>query len=205
MNMTDSALTREAAADRISHVKAVAYLRVSTATQNPENQMAQIKRYCEALNVQIVKTYIDYDSGGRNDRREFQRMLDDSDRGMFDLLIIWSLDRFTREGISNTLGYLERLKRNGIAVRSVQESWLNTSDEGVGQLMLAIFAWLAKQERERIAERVRAGLDRAKRQGKRLGRPPGSQDKKKRAVSGYHMRYAGVTKDQRKLGQRKQK
>ncbi len=203
--MTDSTLTRETAADRSSYLQVVAYLRVSTATQNPENQMAQIKRYCEALNIQIVKTYIDYDSGGRNDRREFQGMLDDSDRGMFDLLIIWSLDRLTREGISNAFAYLDRLKRNGVAVKSIQEPWLDTRDEGVGQLLLAVFSWIARQERLRIAERVRAGLERAKREGKKLGRPVGSKDKRKRPVSGYHTRYAGKTKDQRKLGQRKQK
>ncbi len=186
-------------------MKAAVYVRVSSVTQNPENQLAQISAYASALNIKVTSVYTDYDSGGRNDRKEFQMMLADADRGAFGLLLIWSLDRFTREGISNTLGYLERLKRNGVAVRSVQESWLNTSDAGVGQLMLAIFAWLAKQERERIVERVKAGLQRARAAGTVLGRPRGSKDKVRRSVSGYHLRYAGVTKDQRKLGQRKPK
>ena len=70
---------------------------------------------------------------------------------------------------------------------------------------IAIFAWLAKQERERIAERVKAGLQRARAAGTVLGRPHGAKDKKRRSVSGYHLRYAGLKKDQRKLGQRKQK
>ena len=115
---------------------AAVYSRVSLATQNPENQLAQINHYARALNIKIANIYTDYDSGGRNDRKEFQRMLTDSDRGVFKQLIIWSLDRFTREGISNAFGYLDRLKRKGVTVRSVQESWLNTSDEGVGQLLL---------------------------------------------------------------------
>jgi len=117
-------------------------------------------------------------------------MLEDANKRKFDLLLIWSLDRLSREGISNTLGYLERLKRNGIALKSLQESWLDTRDEGLGQLLLAIFSWVAQQERKRIVERTRAGLLRAKRQGKRLGRPAGSKDAKKRRKSGYLLRYA---------------
>lgn len=186
-------------------MQAVVYKRVSLATQNSDNQLAQIRQYAAALNIEITNVYTDCDSGGRNDRKDFQRMLADSDRGMFDLLIIWSLDRLTREGISNAFAYLDRLKRNGVAVKSIQEPWLDTRDEGVGQLLLAVFSWIAKQERLRIGERVRAGLERAKREGKKLGRPAGSKDKRRRAVSGYHMRYAGLKKDQRRLGQRKPK
>ena len=116
-------------------------------------------------------------------------MFNDANKRAFDLLLIWALDRFSREGISNTLGYLERLKRSGIAVKSLQETWLDTRDDGIGQLLLAIFSWVAGQERKRIRERTLAGLKRARESGKRLGRPLGSKDKKVRRKSGYYMRW----------------
>ena len=94
-----------------------------------------------------------------------------------------------REGISNTLGYLERLKRKGIALKSLQESWLDTRDDGLGQLLLAIFSWVAQQERKRIVERTKAGLERAKKNGKQLGRPKGAKDKGVRRKSGYYLRH----------------
>ena len=167
------------------------YARVSKndESQNPENQLNPIRDYCKALGGKIVAEYTDLASGGRSDRENFVRMLEDADRRKFDLLLIWSLDRLSREGISNTLGYLERLKRNGIAIKSLQESWLDTRDEGLGQLLLAIFSWVAQQERKRIVERTLAGLERAKKQGKKLGRPIGRRDSKQRSKSGYYLRH----------------
>ncbi len=158
-------------------------------SQDPQNQLNPLRDYAKALGGEIVAEHIDFASGGRSDRENFVKMLEDADRRKFDLLLIWSLDRLSREGISNTLGYLERLKRNGVAVKSLQESWLDTRDEGLGQLLLAIFSWVAQQERKRIVERTKAGLDRARRNGTRLGRPAGSKDSRKRNRSGYYLRH----------------
>jgi len=173
-------------------MKIAIYARVSKndESQTPENQLIPLRDYARALKGEIVKEYVDLASGGNGDRRGFLKMLEDSDKHKFNLLLIWSLDRLSREGISNTLGYLERLKRNGIAIKSLQESWLDTRDEGLGQLLLAIFSWVAQQERKRIVERTKAGLARAKRKGKCLGRRPGSKDKKRRRKAGYLLRYA---------------
>lgn len=172
--------------------KAAIIARVSkdNSTQDPMNQIVPCRKLAESLGYTITEEYVDYASGGKSDREHFQRMLADSDKGKFSLLIFWSLDRLSREGIPNTLGYLQRLKRNGVAVKSLQESWLDTRDEGLGQLLLAIFSWVAQQERKRIVERTLAGLDRAKLAGKKLGRPKGSADKKVRRKSGYWLRYA---------------
>lgn len=161
-------------------------------SQDPLNQLNPLRDYAKALGGEIVAEYVDYASGGRSDRANFLKMMEDADRRKFDLLLIWSLDRLSREGISNTLGYLERLKRNGVAVKSLQESWLDTRDEGLGQLLLAIFSWVAQQERKRIIERTKAGLDRARRKGTKLGRPAGVKDSKKRCRSGYYLRYQKV-------------
>jgi DNA invertase Pin-like site-specific DNA recombinase len=80
------------------------------------------------------------------------------------VLLVWALDRVSREGIGRMVGYIEQLRAAGIRVLSHQESWLDTGGP-VGELVLAIFAWVAKQERERIGERVRAGQTRARAQG----------------------------------------
>lgn len=167
------------------------YARVSKNddSQDPQNQINPLRDFAKALGGEIVFEYVDLASGSNGDRQGFLRMLEDADKRKFDLLLIWSLDRLSREGIRNTLGYMERLKRSGIALKSLQESWLDTRDEGLGQLLLAIFSWVAQQERKRIVERTKAGLKRAKRQGKKLGRPAGAKDKKKRRRAGYLYRY----------------
>lgn len=167
------------------------YARVSKKdeTQNPKNQLGALRDYAKVLGGKVSVQYVDKASGGKSDRSGFLQMLADADKRKFDLLLIWSLDRLSREGIHNTLGYLERLKRNNVAVKSLQESWLDTRDSGLGQLLIAIFSWVANQERQRIVERTKAGLERARKEGKVLGRPFGSKDKKERRKSGYWNRY----------------
>ena len=176
--------------------KVALYVRVSKndESQDPQNQLNPLRDLAKAFEGEVVAEYIDLASGSNGDRQNFIHMLEDADRRKFDLLLIWALDRLSREGISNTLGYLERLKRNGIAVKSLQESWLDTRDEGLGQLLLAIFSWVAQQERKRIIERTKAGLERAKRQGKTLGRPMGKKDGRPRRKSGYINRWANGDK-----------
>jgi len=158
-------------------------------SQAPENQREPLKKMADSLGLEVVGEYQDFASGGNSNRPEFQRMLQDAGRRNFDLILVWSLDRFSREGISNTLSYLETLKRSGVALKSLQEGWLDTSDEGMGQLLIAIFSWVAKQERERISERTKAGLLRVRQSGKKLGRPNGSKDTKRRKKSGYFLRW----------------
>lgn len=169
------------------------YARVSKndESQDLSNQLSPLRDYARAFGGEIVNEYVDIASGGSSGRENFVIMFADADKHIFDLLLIWALDRFSREGISNTLRYLERLKWNGITIKSLQESWLDTRDNGLGQLLLAIFSWVAQQERKRIIERTKAGLKRAKRQSKTLGRKVGSKDARRWKKSGYYLRYAG--------------
>jgi len=175
---------------------AAIYLRVSTTDkQDPENQKLKLEKWAKGLDLEIVKTYTDRVSGGSANRPQFREMLQDAQRHKFDVLLIWSLDRFSREGILSTIKYIEELKASNVAIKSLVESWLDTSNSGVADLLLAIFSWVAKQERERISERTKAGLEKAKANGVKLGRPFGSTDKKRRVRSGYVLRYkkeAGV-------------
>lgn len=143
----------------------------------------------EAHGLEVVEEYEDYASGGNSNRPGFQKMLSDARERKFSIILIWSLDRFSREGISNTFHYLERLKKYDVALRSFQEKWLDTSDELFGGILIAVLGWVAERERKRISERTKAGLDRAKRDGKKLGRPNGGGDKGRRKRSGYLLRW----------------
>lgn len=171
-------------------MKIALYCRVSKndESQDPQNQLIPLRDYAKALKGEVVEEYVDLVSGSNGDRKEFLRMLEDADKRRFDLLLIWALDRLSREGISNTLGYIQRLKKNGIALKSLQEAWVDTND-GPGEVMVAVFAWVAQEERKRIVERTKAGLQKARRNGKILGRPEGKKDGKPRRKSGYLLRY----------------
>jgi len=171
--------------------KCVLYKRISTINggQDPENQTEPLKKMAESLGLEVVGEYTDTASGGNSNRPRFQQMLQDARERKFDFILVWALDRFSREGMLNTLHYLEELRKNKVALKSLQESWLDTSDQGMGQLLIAIFSWVAKQEKERISERTKAGLQRAKASGKKLGRKKGSKDKGRRRTSGYTRRW----------------
>jgi len=170
---------------------AAIYCRVSKLdeSQNPGNQLTPLRKFAETLNYEIVKEYIDYASGGNGNRPQFQQMLKDAKNRRFDVVLIWALDRFSREGILNTLGYLKTLKQANIGLKSLQEGWVDTTDSGMGELLIAILSWVAGQERKRIIERTKAGLEIAKANGKTLGRPKGSKDTKRRKKSGYLLRW----------------
>jgi DNA invertase Pin-like site-specific DNA recombinase len=154
-------------------VKTIAlYSRVSTKDrgQDTENQLVQLREFAAKQNWQIVAEYVDHTSGSHSDREQFQQMFADASRSKFDLVLFWSLDRLSREGVLETLQHLQRLTAHGVGWRSYTEQFLDS----VGPFrdaVLAILACLAKQERIRIGERTRAGLDIARAKGKRLGRP----------------------------------
>jgi len=97
-------------------------------------------------------------------------MFDDASRKQFDMVLFWSLDRFSREGVLETLQHLQMLSGNGIEWFSYREEYLR-SVGGFRHAVLAILAAIANQERVRLSERVQAGLSRARAQGKVLGRP----------------------------------
>lgn len=154
------------------------YSRVSTDRQETENQLVQLREFAARQEWDLAAEYIDQGISGAkagSARPEFSRMMKDASQRKFDLLLFWSLDRLSREGVSQTLDYLNRLQSWGVGFRSFSEPYLDSL--GVFKdAVLAILASIAKQERIRISERTKAGLDRVRRKGKRLGRPPISAD-----------------------------
>jgi DNA invertase Pin-like site-specific DNA recombinase len=105
------------------------------------------------------------------DRPGFAAMFKSAHQRKFDILVFWALDRLTREGTRATLNYLQRLESKGVGYVSYQEQWLDSTGP-FKDVMISMFATLAKQERARISERTIAGLKVARAKGKRLGRPP---------------------------------
>lgn len=169
--------------------KVVIYTRVSTEDQFPENQINQLKTFCSEQNYNVVNIYIDKMSGRVTDRPQFQKMLKDARLKRFDTVLVWSLDRFSREGIRNNLNYISRLNKYNVAFKSFTEPLIDTTQDGVGEIITAILSWVAKREAIRISERTKAGLERARAEGKKLGRPKGSKDKKPRDNYGYKKRW----------------
>jgi putative DNA-invertase from lambdoid prophage Rac len=143
------------------------YLRVSTDRQTVENQRAEVEQLARARGFEPV-TYEEVESATKA-RPVLERMLADARAGRVQGVAAWALDRLHRSmtGAINTVLELDRL---GVPVLSVREGWLDTSGP-VRPLLVAIFGWVAEQERARLIERTRAGIERARRAGRRLGRP----------------------------------
>jgi DNA invertase Pin-like site-specific DNA recombinase len=153
-------------------MKCAIYARVSTKNggQDPLNQVAQLREYCQKQGWEITAECIDMCSGKTSNREQFQAMFDGAYRREFDVVLFWSLDRFSREGVLETLQHLRRLTSYGVAFKSFTEQYL----DGTGvfrDAVLAILAAIAKQERVRLSERTLAGLERARNQGRVGGRP----------------------------------
>jgi DNA invertase Pin-like site-specific DNA recombinase len=153
-------------------MKVAIYARVSTKDkdQDPENQLAQLRKFAKAQGWTVVNEYIDHVSGKTSDRAQFKRLFADASRHQFDLVLFWSLDRFSREGALDTLKHLERLAQYHVGYRSYTEQYLDSC--GIFKdAVLSIIATVAKQERIRLSDRTKAGLERARREGRTGGRP----------------------------------
>ena len=148
------------------------YARVSTKDkgQDVENQLVQLREFCVRQGWTVAHEYIDRQTAKNSDRAQFQAMFAAASCREFDSVLFWSLDRFSREGVLETLQHLQKLNGYGVNWRSFTEQYLDSC--GVFRdAVLSILATIAKQERVRLSERTLAGLARAKRQGKTLGRP----------------------------------
>ena len=146
------------------------YLRVSTDKQEEENQHYQLKEYCEKSKYYVVKVYRDKVSGKNTSRKAFDELFIDANKKLFDIVIVWSLDRFSRAGILHTLLKLKELDNLGIKFHSYTQPHISSMGYG-RDLYIAFVSDFAKVEAENISTRTKAGLERARRQGKVLGRP----------------------------------
>jgi len=144
------------------------YARVSTAEQTVENQRLELNRYCEARGWTATE-YLDAGvSGAKESRPALDRLLSDARRRRFDTLIVWRLDRLGRS-LRHLILLLDELTALGVGFVSLNEGIDTTTP--AGRLQLHILGAIAEFERERIRERVKLGMARAKAQGKPVGRP----------------------------------
>ena len=156
------------------------YARVSTDDkgQNPENQLIALREWCARSRHEIAAEYVEHETGrkGTERRREFARLFEDAHRRKFDMALFWALDRFSREGMVQTILHLQRLADYGVAFHSYSEPHLATDNELSRNILLAVLSSLAKVEAVKISERTKAGLERARRRGTKIGRPQLGED-----------------------------
>lgn len=148
------------------------YCRVSTDKQENGNQLSALREFAAKEGWEIVAEFVDVVTGsGKQTRPEFDKMMKAASQHKFDTLLIWKLDRLSREGVRKTLAILTQLDAWKVRVRSFTEPFLDTGGI-MRDVLISIMAMLAQQERVSISERTKAGLQRAKKAGKRLGAKP---------------------------------
>ena len=151
------------------------YARVSTDDkgQDPENQIRELRAWCAHAGHTIAREYVEAGSGrkGGDKRKQLAALFEDAAKRKFDLVVFWALDRFSREGMAQTIVHLQRLTSYGVTFHSYTEPHLGTDNELVRNVLLALLASLAKVEAQKISDRTKAGMARAKEKGIKVGRP----------------------------------
>lgn len=173
-----------------TQLRAAIYLRVSTSEQDTANQLPALEGLARRRGYEVVAVYSENETAWRAGHQvELARLIEDSGHSKFDMVLVWALDRLSREGALAILSLVDKLKRYGVKVVSLQEVWTEAPGE-LADILYAITGWVARMESQRRSERTKAGLARVKANGKSLGRPPGSRDKRHRSRRGYLLRYA---------------
>jgi len=150
-------------------IRVALYSRVSTEVQNTDGQEAEMKEYAKNRGWEVTKIYRDKMSGAKSSRPELDELMADAKKGKFSCAAVWKFDRFARS-VSHLLQALETFMTLGIEFVSISEQ-VDTSTP-TGKMVFTVLGAVAELERSLIAERVRMGLQNARKKGKRLGRPP---------------------------------
>lgn len=155
------------------------YARVSTTAkgQDPENQLIELREWCSAKGYPIVNEYVDFVSGGKgvSKRDQLALMMADASKAKFDLVLVWALDRLSREGMFAMVEYIKRLSSFGVQYHSYTEPLLTSENEMVRDIMLAVQSSMAKAEMQKLSLRTKAGIAKARKNGTRSGKTIGGQ------------------------------
>ena len=149
--------------------RAALYMRVSTLDQHPETQLYDLRQMAQQRGYQIVEEYTDRISGAKAKRPGLDAMMSDARRGRFDVVLVWASDRIARS-VKHFLDVLDELNRLNIEFISFREQ-IDTGGP-LGRAVVVIIGAIAELERNLIVERVRAGMRRAKLEGRHIGRKP---------------------------------
>jgi DNA invertase Pin-like site-specific DNA recombinase len=150
--------------------KVALYLRVSTLDQTIDNQLLELRDHCKKMGWEIVKEYADEGLSGtlsREKRPQLKAMIKDAYRKRFELVVCWDISRLGRS-MKELVLLLADMKEKGIGICSVRQGF--DTSTSMGEIMFQFVGILSSWERDMIAERTIAGLERAKAQGKTLGR-----------------------------------
>jgi DNA invertase Pin-like site-specific DNA recombinase len=147
------------------------YGRVSTFDkgQDPELQLGPLREYCKARGMINVQEFVDICTGSKERRPELDKLMELARKRLIDTIVVWKMDRFGRS-LKHLVLAIDELNSLGVSFVSYMEQ-IDFSTP-VGKLMFHIIAAMAEFERELIRERVKAGLENARKKGKRLGRKP---------------------------------
>lgn len=146
--------------------------------QEPDNQIQPLKTFAESQGWNIKFIFMDRKSGADSNRPEFKRMLAEARQHHFDLLLVWSMDRFSREPVINTMSYLEQLRNHNVHLKSYTDGIDTREKADTQELMMLILMWQSQNERKRISKRTKAGIARRR----NLGVWKGGRPKKERGV-----------------------
>src|SRR6478736_9413371 len=149
--------------------RAALYLRVSTVDQHPETQLLDLRQMAAQRGYEIVAEFTDKISGTKAKRPGLDQMMADARRGRFDAVLVWASDRIARS-VKHFLDVLDELNRIGVEYVSFREQ-IDTGGP-LGRAIIVIIGAIAELERSLIVERVRAGMRRAKLEGRSIGRRP---------------------------------
>jgi DNA invertase Pin-like site-specific DNA recombinase len=148
--------------------RVIIYARVSTKEQNVDMQLIDLKQYAEARRLNIVREYIDYASGSKSDRVSYKKLFDDVRKRKTDSVLVWKFDRFARS-TKELINALEEFNNLGVDFISYKEN-IDTSTPA-GKIFFTMISAFAEFERDIIRGRVKAGMEKAKLRGARIGRP----------------------------------
>ncbi len=173
-------------ADKI--IRAALWKRVSTEGrgQDPKIQQADLDSVCQQRGWTVVKNYeVEESAFGKKPREQFQTMLEDARKGRFDVLVVWSMDRFSREGEWSVSKVMSALQDWHIQFYSFNEPFLDTTGPFAG-FLIPLFAWLAHQESLRKGRAVKLGMEKARAKGHHIGRPKVTDRK------GFNRRFGAI-------------
>ena len=148
--------------------RVIIYARVSTKEQNVDMQLSDLKSYAELRKLRVVEVYIDYASGAKSDRVNYQKLFNDVRKRKTNVVLVWKFDRFARS-TKELINALEEFNSLGVDFISYKEN-VDTSTPA-GKILFTMISAFAEFERSIIRERVVAGMEKAKARGARIGRP----------------------------------
>ncbi len=178
-------------------IKCAIYLRVSTKSQDTTNQLIPLREYANRCGYEVVEIYEDKGvSGAKNSRPSLDKMMQDARRRKFSMVLAWSIDRVGRN-MNHLCGFVDEMSQLGVNLYFHQSNIdTNTS---VGKMFFHIISSIAEFEREMIRERVIAGLEKVRQNGKKLGRPTTMNDGVRNAIKILQEKGVGVRETCRQL------